>query len=310
MTAYAIRTEGLTRTFGSVTAVSDLSLGVEAGSVFGFIGQSGAGKTTTIRLLLGLLEPTRGRAEVCGFDTRTESDRVRGCTGVLLEHSGLCERLSAWDNLQFYARVWRLPVAERWERCKELLTRLELWERRGETVGEWSRGMRQKLAVARAILHRPPLVFLDEPTSGLDPVAAASLREDLGALARSEGTTVFLTTHNLAEAERVCDRIGIISGGKLLAVGTPEELRRRLGRRRIQVSGRGFTPQVVALLQARPEVDHVRCENGTLLIEPRREISIAPLVSVLVGSGAQVEEVRPVRSSLEDVFFTLVDGET
>ncbi len=309
MAACAIRTEGLTRDFGSITAVSDLTLEVEAGTVFGFIGQSGAGKTTTIRLLLGLLEPTSGRAEVLGYDIRSEADKVRGCTGVLLEHSGLCERLSAWDNLQFYARVWKLPVADRWDRIRELLDRLELWERRDETVAEWSRGMRQKLAVARALLHRPPLVFLDEPTSGLDPVAAAALRDDLAELAQNDGTTVFLTTHNLAEAEKICDRIGVIANGELKAIGTPHELREQLGSPRVRVVGRGFSEQVLAILRARPEVRSVARENGHLIMEPQRQGSVAPLVSILVGSGVQVEEVHPMRSTLEDVFFSLLGEE-
>ena len=309
MAACAIRTEGLTRIFGSTTAVSDLTLEVEAGTVFGFIGQSGAGKTTTIRLLLGLLEPTRGRAEVLGYDTREQADEVRGCTGVLLEHSGLCERLSALDNLQFYARVWRLPVSERWHRIRELLDRLDLWERRDETVAEWSRGMRQKLAVARALLHRPPLVFLDEPTSGLDPVAAAALRDDLAVLAQNDGTTVFLTTHNLAEAEKICDQIGIIANGELKAIGTPEELRRQLGSARVKVVGRGFSEQVVAILRGHPEVRSVARENGHLILEPRGHGRVAPLVSILVGSGVQVEEVRPMRSTLEDVFFSILGEE-
>ena len=309
MAASAIRTEGLTRTFGSITAVSDLTLEVEAGTVFGFIGQSGAGKTTTIRLLLGLLEPTRGRAEVLGYDTRGQADKVRDCTGVLLEHSGLCERLSAWDNLQFYARVWKLPVSERWDRIRELLDRLELWERKDETVAEWSRGMRQKLAVARALLHRPPLVFLDEPTSGLDPVAAAALREDLAVLAQNDGTTVFLTTHNLAEAEKICDKIGIIAKGELKAVGTPDELRKTLGSVRVRVVGRGFSEQVLGILQAHPEVRSVVRENGHLLLEPTEPGSFAPLVSILVGSGVQVEEVHPMRSTLEDVFFSMLGEE-
>ena len=309
MTACAIRTEGLTRTFGSITAVSDLTLEVEAGTVFGFIGQSGAGKTTTIRLLLGLLEPTRGRAEVFGYDTRGQADKVRGCTGVLLEHSGLCERLTAWDNLQFYARVWKLPVSERWDRIRELLERLELWDRKDETVAEWSRGMRQKLAVARALLHRPPLVFLDEPTAGLDPVAAAALRDDLAVLAKNDGTTVFLTTHNLDEAEKICDRIGVIANGELKAIGTPEELRKQLGSARVRVVGRGFSEQVLGILRAHPDVRSVARENGHLIVEPQLTGNVAPLVSILVGSGVQVEEVQPLRSTLEDVFFSLLGEE-
>ena len=199
MNNLAIRARGLSRSFGSagsiVRALDDLNLEVPAGSVFGFLGPNGAGKTTTIRLLLGLIEPTGGSAEVLGFDTRTHGAEIRARSGALLEYSGLYERLSAEDNLRFYGRVAHMPAADLDQRIQELLTHLGLWDRRKEPAIKWSRGMKQKLAIARPLLHRPGLVFLDEPTAGLDPVAAASLREDLAALASRQGAAVFLTTH-------------------------------------------------------------------------------------------------------------------
>src|SRR5437762_8378270 len=197
MSELAIRTNGLARSYGTVRALDDLTLEVPSGSVFGFLGPNGAGKTTTIRLLLGLIEPTGGKAEVLGFDTRTQGDEVRSRCGALLEHSGLYERMSAEDNLRFYGRVARMPKGQLDERIHELLTHLGLWNRRTEAVVKWSRGMKQKLAIARTLLHRPALVFLDEPTAGLARVAAARLRDDLGALASREGATIFLTTHNM-----------------------------------------------------------------------------------------------------------------
>src|SRR6476659_11368683 len=169
-----IHTEHLSRFFGTVNtvkAVDDLSLEVPAGIVFGFLGPNGAGKTTTIHLLLGLLEPTKGRASVLGFDTRTQADEIRARSGALLEFAGLYERMSAEDNLDFYGRIYHIPAHERRARSKELLTHLDLWDRRKDAVGKWSRGMKQKLAVARALFHHPPLIFLDEPTAGFDPVA-------------------------------------------------------------------------------------------------------------------------------------------
>jgi ABC-2 type transport system ATP-binding protein len=204
LTDTAICTEGLSRHFGATRAVDGISLKVPKGIAFGFLGPNGSGKTTTIRLLLGLLEPTSGGATVLGYDVNRQTDQIRERTGALLEHNGLYERLSAEDNLEFYGRVYRLPTAERKARIKQMLSQMGLWERRRELVGTWSRGMKQKLAVARAMLHRPPLIFLDEPTAGLDPAAAAGLRDDLARLVDQEGTTVFLTTHNLAEAEKVC----------------------------------------------------------------------------------------------------------
>jgi ABC-2 type transport system ATP-binding protein len=309
MTEIAIHTENLTRDFGPIRAVDGLSLEVPAGIIFGFLGPNGAGKTTTIRLLLGLLEPTAGRAEVLGFDTRTQADEIRARTGALLEHHGLYERLSAEDNLEFYGRVWHLPRAERQARIRELLTHLGLWERRKEQVATWSRGMKQKLALARALLHRPSLIFLDEPTAGLDPVAAAAVREDLAALVAREGVTVFLTTHNLTEAEKLCHRVGVIRAGKLLAVGRPDELRSRARAPQVTVMGRGFTEEVLALLRARPEVVEVTRENGALTLTLRERTDTAPLITAIVSAGAQVEEVRRDEASLEEVFLTLMEEE-
>jgi ABC-2 type transport system ATP-binding protein len=176
-----------------------------------------------------LIEPSAGGAEVLGCDIRNQAAQIRARSGALLEHSGVYERLSAEDNLDFYGKVWRMPLAERQARIKELLQHMSLWERRKELAGTWSRGMKQKLAVARALLHRPDLIFLDEPTSGLDPVAAVALRKDLAALARVEGVTVFLTTHTLAEAEKLCQQVAVIRDGKLMAVGSLDQLRAQAG---------------------------------------------------------------------------------
>lgn len=307
MTTTAICAEALTRDFGPVRAVSNLSLEIPAGVIFGFLGPNGSGKTTTIRLLLGLLEPTQGRAEVLGCDTRTQSDAIRERCGALLEHTGLYERFSAEDNLELFGRIWHLPDQERRARIKELLTQLGLWERRREKVAGWSRGMKQKLAVARALLHRPALIFLDEPTAGLDPMAAAALRDELAALAAREGVTVFLTTHNLTEAEKLCSQIGVIREGKLLAVGHPDELRAQAVRPQAEIIGRGFNEQTLTALRAQPDVMAVTLQNGHLLIDLKREIEIAPLISLMISSGAQIEEVHKSRASLEEVYLSLME---
>jgi ABC-2 type transport system ATP-binding protein len=308
MSPLAIRIEHLTRDFDTVRAVDDLGLEINPGTVFGFLGPNGAGKTTTIRLLLGLLEPTQGRAEVLGLDIRTQADAIRQRCGALLEHNGIYERLSAEDNLEFYGRVWRIPTGERRARIQALLTDMGLWERRKEISGGWSRGMKQKLAVARTLLHRPALIFMDEPTAGLDPVAAAALRDDLAALAQREGATIFLTTHNLIEAENLCQQVGVIRQGKLLALGSPDELRRRQSPR-VEIYGRGFSQQALSLLRIRPEVAAVSPQNGHIDIELKHETETAPLVSLLVGAGAEIEEVRKGKASLEEVFLGLMDEE-
>jgi ABC-2 type transport system ATP-binding protein len=310
VTGIAIHTEGLTRDFGPVRALDDLSLAVPAGVVFGFLGTNGAGKTTTIRLLLGLLEPTHGRATVLGFDTRRQAAAIRERTGALLEHPGIYERLTAEDNLDFYGRVWRIPTGARRARIRELLTHFGLWDQRRQRAGTWSRGMKQKLAVARALLHRPPLVFLDEPTAGLDPVAAAALREDLAELVRREGVTVFLTTHNLSEAEKLCNLVGVIRQGRLLAVGHPDALRARTGGARAEIVGRGFGPTLLAALRARPEVRAAQTQNGRLLIDLTGEVPLAPLVRLAVEAGAEVEEVHRGAPSLEEAFLALMENET
>ena len=307
MTTYAIKTENLGRNFGSIRALDDLSIEVPTGSVFGFLGPNGAGKTTTIRLLLGLLEPTQGGAQVVGFDTVRQADEIRTRSGALLEHNGLYERLSAENNLEFYGRVWRIPASERQARIRELLTNLDLWERRKEPVSNWSRGMKQKLAMARALFHRPTLLFLDEPTAGLDPSAAARLRDDLEKLVEIEGVTVFLNTHNLAEAERLCQQIGIIRGGKLVANGSPNELRARAGNPHLEIRGAGFTSDAIQELRRRKEVVSAELHNNSLTIQLREAGETAPLVSILVRSGVQVEEVIKAQSSLEEVFLSLVN---
>ncbi|OWY69333.1 ABC transporter [cyanobacterium TDX16] len=308
----AIRTTQLCRSFGSVTALDNLSLEVPQGIVFGFLGANGSGKTTTIRLLLGILEPTAGRAEVLGFDCRTHSYAIRQRTGALLEHPGLYERLSAEDNLEFYARAWRIPTAKRRSRIQELLSHMGLWQRRHQRVGEWSRGMKQKLAIARAMLHSPPLIFLDEPTIGLDPVAAAALRDNIQEMVAQDGVTVFLTTHNLAEAEKLCQQVGVIRQGKLLAVGHPDRLRSQAGNPKLEIIGRGFTANAIDWLESQPliaetDISKINNESDRLTISLHQLISSAPIVKMLVQAGVEVEEVRKVSPTLEEVFLSLME---
>jgi ABC-2 type transport system ATP-binding protein len=309
MEGLAIQAQGLARTFGQVQALDDLNLEVPAGSVFGFLGPNGAGKTTTIRLLLGLIEPTSGSALVLGFDTRTQSHEIRARAGALLEHAGLYERLSAEDNLRFQGRVARMPRQQLDERIRELLTHLGLWDRRDEAVVKWSRGMKQKLAIARTLLHRPALVFLDEPTAGLDPVAAAGLRDDLARLASQQGATIFLTTHNMAEAEKLCNLVAVVRQGKLLAVGSPAELRSRGGGQRAEIAGRGFSEPMLATLRQQASVSQASIDNGRLMLVLKDGSDVAPLVSLIVREGGEVQEVRSGQGSLEDVFLTLMEEE-
>ena len=302
-----IRTQTLTRDFKSTRAVDSLSIEVPKGIVFGFLGPNGSGKTTTIRMLLGLLEPSAGNAEVLGFDTARHPDDIRLRSGALLEHPGIYERMSAEDNLQLYARIWNMRQGERRARIKELLDSFGLWDRRKDPAGTWSHGMKKKLAVARAMLHRPALLFLDEPSAGLDPVAAAGLREELASVVRREGVTVFLTTHNLSEAEKLCSRVAVIRQGRLLAEGPPDELRASKASHRVEVAGSGFSEDLLHRLRAESAVQSATVSDDRLLLELRDGSKVAPLVRLMVESGAEIEEVRKAKVSLEDVFLALVE---
>ena len=304
-----IHTEHLSRSFGTIKAVDDLSMDIPAGIVFGFLGPNGAGKTTTIHLLLGILEPSQGQARVLGFDTRSQPGEIRAKSGALLEFSGLYERMSAEDNLDLYGRIYRMSAAEGKTRTKELLIHLDLWDRRKEKVDRWSRGMKQKLAVARALFHHPPLIFLDEPTAGLDPVAAADLHADLTGLVSREGVTVFLNTHNLAEAEKLCAQVGVIRNGKLITIGNPDELRLRNGGHKVEIIGNGFQQKTLTLLQARSEVKKAEIQNGRLMIELNGETKVGPLVTLIVQSGAEIEDIFRGGESLEHLFLTLMQEE-
>ncbi len=305
----AIAVQEVCRTFGDIVALDQVTLTIPRGIVFGFLGPNGAGKTTMIRLLLGLLEPTGGTARVLGFDVPQDGRQVRERTGALLEHAGLYERLSARQNLDFFARIWRLGGAERNRRIAELLDRMSLLDRAHETVGNWSRGMKQKLAVARALLHRPELVFLDEPTAGLDPVAAAELRNDLAELSRGDGVTVFLTTHNLAEAEKLCDLVGVIANGRLKALGTPEQLRSQEKGKELTIRGRGFDGELLAQLQRRPDVVEVKTAIDGIKLRLESDAPVAPIVREIILGGADVEEVVRGKGSLEDFFIELMEEE-
>jgi ABC-2 type transport system ATP-binding protein len=309
MSSLAIRTTQLSRHFGAVRALDQLTMEIPRGIIFGFLGPNGSGKTTTIRLLLGLLEPTSGSAEVLGYDTRANAPSIRQLSGALLEHCGLYERLSAIDNLELFGRFFHLSSGERRSRARELLTHLDLWDRRDEPVAGWSRGMKQKLAIARALMHRPELVFLDEPTAGLDPNAATALREDLGRLAANEGVTVFLTTHNLTEAERLCALVGVVSGGKLIGLAPPAQFSASREAPRVEITGGGLTAAMLEMLQTLPSVAAARVDGRCLVVDLRAAGGVPAVITALVSAGFQIEGVRNCAGSLEGVFQSLAEAQ-
>ncbi len=315
MPAPAIVLQNLTRRFGAITAVDSLSFEVYPGEIFGFLGHNGAGKTTTVRLLNGVLEPHGGSARVLGLDPQTDGPRLRQRTGVLTETPSLDERLSAWDNLAIYADLYGVPRAEITARVEELLRSFELLERAQEKVSHYSRGMKQRLALARALLHRPELLFLDEPTAGLDPLAARSVHHLVARLARpaggagQEGCTVFLCTHNLVEAQRLCDRVAVLERGRLMALGTPAELARRYVRRvRVEVEVEGAQVETArAVIGSRSDFLHGEpfLENGVFKLTLAGREAIPELLAALVSGGVRVYQLAPLETELEEVYFAL-----
>ncbi len=261
-----IETVELGRSFGEIVAVEGLNLQVREGEVFGFLGPNGAGKTTTVRMLSCLIAPTKGHAYVAGNEVGRNPDsmNIRAMVGLLPETPGLYERLSAFQNLDFYARLYGVEEERRKERIGRLLKRLDLWERRDEAVATFSKGMKQKVSIIRAMVHEPRILFLDEPTAGLDPAASRTVRDFILEL-KGEGRTIFLNTHNLHEAERVCDRIGVVNT-RLLAQGTPRELSARYFKPASIFRLREVTDEVVHAVEALDFVEDLKVIDGELHI--------------------------------------------
>jgi len=298
-----INTNGLARRFGDVTAVEDLHLEVEKGEVFGFLGPNGAGKTTTIRMLAALIAPTSGEATVAGLRIGQENREIRQHVGVLTETPGLYKRLSAIDNLLFFAKLY--GVSEPQKQAERYLRLFELWDRRDDLAGTLSKGMRQKLAIARAMLHEPQILFLDEPTAGLDPEAAKVVRNLIETL-RTRERTIFLCTHNLDEADRLCDRVALFNT-RLVAVGRPQELKERLYGRRTVIHLVNPAPGIEESIDL-PFVKKTERVDNTLVVSlsnPEEENPL--LVSRLVELGAKIQYVNELRVSLEDLYLDLME---
>lgn len=303
----AIVTEGLTRRFGELTAVNRLNLSIERGEVFGFLGPNGAGKTTTVRLLNGILSPNEGRAIVLGWDVASHAVDIRRQTGVLTEMPNLYEALTARENLCLYGDLYEVPRSELPQRVDALLDEFGLGERADERVGTYSKGMKQRLAIARALLHHPVLLFLDEPTAGLDPVAARMVTDMIAKLSRREGRTVFLCTHNLAEAQRLCDRVGVIDHGVLRALGTPRELARQLWHGLwVEINLHGEpSVSVNEALRDMPCILSRAFEEGKLLLELDDEESLPHVVASIAAAGGRIYGVMPHEHTLEEIYFEI-----
>ena len=310
----SIETEGLTKRFGTLTAVDHLSFRVDSGEIFGLLGPNGAGKTTTIRMLASLIAPTEGRARVGGHDVVKESLRVREMVGILTESPSLYDRLTAEENMEFFAEAYGITDrSDRSNRIRELLEFFDLWERRNDKAGGLSKGMKQKLAIARALVHSPEILFLDEPTSGLDPRSAKDIRDLMEELSERDNQTILLSTHRLEDAERLCSRVMIIRDGGSLIVGSPDELRRRMtGSPLLEVRLRRVDEGIIRSIRTLEQVSNlsINAEANRMTVGLKNLEDETPLVvRRIVEAGGLILSVEALEPSLEEAYLKLVGGE-
>ncbi len=301
--AYVVEAENLTRRFGDLTAVDHISFRVREGEILGFLGPNGSGKTTTIRMLCGLLRPTEGQARVLGFDVAREPEEIKARIGYMSQRFSLYGDLTVRENLEFYAGIYRVPVEEREQRIAEFIEMVGLRGREGALVETLSGGWKQRLALGCAILHRPRMLFLDEPTGGVDP---ASRREfwDLIYRLSEEGTTIFVTTHYMDEAEH-CHTIGLMYRGRLIACASPADLKEHAMQGQVFELACEPLTGALTLLPTLPEVQEAAV-YGTLLHLIAQEGSRPTLLAALEKAGIRVERLEAIPPSLEDVFISLV----
>jgi ABC-2 type transport system ATP-binding protein len=302
-----IDTESLTRKFGDLTAVENLTLHVNEGEVFGFLGPNAAGKTTTVRMLCCLISKTSGRARIGDFDVGNEEEclKIRKIVGLLPENVGLYDSLSAYKNLDFYGKLYECSSEMRKENIERLLRLLGLWEKKDNSVGTFSKGTKQKIAIARALIHDPKVLFLDEPTANLDPESAKTVRDFILEL-KKEKRTIFLNTHNLDEADRLCDRIGILKT-KLITVGSPTSLKTGLHNRKTVVHLERINDAILTAVKDLGIAKNLRVNGNTLIIDVDNPEEDNPqLVRAIVETGGNVQFVTELRSTLEDVYLKLM----
>jgi ABC-2 type transport system ATP-binding protein len=302
--AVIIHTEHLARSFGQLVAVRDVSLDARRGEIFGILGPNGAGKSTTIRMLCGILDPTGGGGSVVGYDIRREAERIKANIGYMTQRFSLYEDLTVAQNLTFYAGIYGVPLRRVRMRVGEVLESTGLADRRGQLAGTLSGGWKQRVALACATIHEPPLLFLDEPTAGVDPVSRREFWERIYAIS-AQGTTAVLTTHYMDEAER-CHRLAFIFGGSLLDVGTPEEVVRRRGLRIAEIDV-DRAPEAAAALREAPGVEEVAHYGHLLRLAVRGGADPVALASEVLGaSGIVMRSAHESRATVEDAFVSMV----
>jgi ABC-2 type transport system ATP-binding protein len=301
-----ITVENLTKKFGGVTAVEGLTFQVEEGEVFGFLGPNGAGKTTTVRMLCCLISKTSGEATIGEYQIGKTDDslQIRKMIGMVPDNVGLYEDLTAFENLDFYGKLYEVPEGRRRENIERFLKMLDLWDRKDARAGSFSKGMKQKLALARALVHEPKILFMDEPTANLDPESAKTVRDFILEI-KKQGRTIFLNTHNLDEAQRVCDRIGIIKT-KLLTIGTPEQLRESLSKPKTEIRLAQVTDGMVSALRKLIR-NKIEISGNKLIIDVTDPDKENPaIIATITSIGGQVREVMQNVPTLEDVYLQIV----
>ena len=302
----AIIVEHLTKTFGDFTAVDDLTFSVNKGEVFGLLGPNGAGKTTTVRMLSCLISSTSGNATISGYNITNKDDamRIRKITGIVHDDVGLYENLTAYENLLFFGRMYEAPDKTIKTNIERYLNMLDLWDWKDRQVSSFSKGMRQKVAIARALVHDPTILFMDEPTANLDPEASKVIRETILSL-KSEDRTIFLNTHNLDEAQRICDRIGVLKT-RMIAVDTPVSLEKSMTGRRTNIVLDAVSEGILDAVRALKPLS-LEVQGRTLVLElsdPAKETPV--IITSVAAAGGKITTVNETGASLEDVYLKLV----
>lgn len=303
-----ITVENLTKKFETVTAVEDISFNINESEIFGFLGPNGAGKTTTIRMLSTLISPTSGKITIDNRDIRSDGEYIRSITGLLTESPGMYEKISAYDNLEYYSSFYDIPGSRRKNNIEKYLKMFDLWDRRDDLAGTYSKGMKQKLALSRALIHEPKILFLDEPTAGLDPESAHMVRNFIESL-KKEKTTIFLCTHNLEEASNLSDRVCIIKK-RIIRIATLSELQSDDKNKRVEIVFTDNASRYIKLLEEIDKIKDIQADNNrAILVIEEPEISNPLIIKKLVDNGAEILYFNEIKATLEEIYLDLIKDE-